>query len=286
MKRIVKFINTCPFSLAPAIWFFSYHRKTRRISRRLAHLFGLVSPQATSRRTAPGRRFSLSACTRVSRRTFSWPETFSWQQPEQRMKSFSLSSSPRWRRRRRGTRRTTPRRRGSLSWIKIPSWSSLWLGWKISWFWIVAFFARQQLSCPRKKMRIESKKTSYVLCYACVYVRIVEVEEYLDAKSDDTMMGVREEKRYSLSSFPRRRFVRFGKPRWQKKRKKRSVQNRPQNERRKFCFLSTLCFWKRRFCLSRDTLFVVGACKKKSKYCSGWIQQRDRWCTNFEGDLK
>ena len=115
MKRIVKFINTCPFSLAPAIWFFSYHRKTRRISRRLAHLFGLVSPQATSRRTAPGRRFSLSACTRVSRRTFSWPETFSWQQPEQRMKSFSLSSSPRWRRRRRGTRRTTPRRRGSLS---------------------------------------------------------------------------------------------------------------------------------------------------------------------------
>jgi len=37
----------------------------------LAHLFGLVSPQATSRRTAPGRRFSLSACTRVSRRTFS-----------------------------------------------------------------------------------------------------------------------------------------------------------------------------------------------------------------------
>ena len=53
-------------------------------------------------------------------------------------------------------------------------------------------------------MRIESKKTSYVLCYVCVYVRIVEVEEYLDAKSDDTMMGVREEKRYSLSSFPRR----------------------------------------------------------------------------------
>ena len=120
MKRIVIFINTCPFSLAPAICFFSYHRKQKRISRRLAHLFGLVSRLATSRRTAPGRRFSLSACTRVSRRTFSWPETFSWQQPE-RMKSFSLSSSPRWRRRRRGTRRTTPRRRGSLSWIKIPS---------------------------------------------------------------------------------------------------------------------------------------------------------------------
>lgn len=122
VKRIVKFINTCPFSLAPAIWFFSYPRKQRRISRRLAHLFGLVSPQATSRRTAPGRRFSLSACTRVSRRTFSWrhPETFSPQQ-RRRMKTFSLSSSPRWRRRRRGTRRTTPRRRGSLSWIKIPS---------------------------------------------------------------------------------------------------------------------------------------------------------------------
>lgn len=51
-------------------------------------------------------------------------------------------------------------------------------------------------------MRIESKKTSYVLCYACVYVRIVEVEEYLDAKSDDTMMGVREEKRYSLFVSP------------------------------------------------------------------------------------
>jgi len=120
VKRIVKFINTCPFSLAPAIWFFSYPRKQRRISRRLAHLFGLVSRLATSRRTAPGRRFSLSACTRVSRRTFSWrPETF--YQPEQRRKTFSLSSSPRWRRRRRGTRRTTPRRRGSLSWIKIPS---------------------------------------------------------------------------------------------------------------------------------------------------------------------
>ena len=123
LKRIVIiFINTCPFSLAPAIWFFSYHRKQKKISRRLAHLFGLVSPQATSRRTAPGRRFSLSACTRVSRRTFSWrhPETFSPQQ-RRRMKTFSLSSSPRWRRRRRGTRRTTPRRRGSLSWIKIPS---------------------------------------------------------------------------------------------------------------------------------------------------------------------
>ena len=77
LKRIVIiFINTCPFSLAPAIWFFSYHRKQKKISRRLAHLFGLVSPQATSRRTAPGRRFSLSACTRVSRRTFSRPETF------------------------------------------------------------------------------------------------------------------------------------------------------------------------------------------------------------------
>jgi len=51
-------------------------------------------------------------------------------------------------------------------------------------------------------MRIESKKTSYVLCYVCVYVRIVEVEEYLDAKSDDTMMCVREEKRYSLFVSP------------------------------------------------------------------------------------
>ena len=76
-RIVIIFINTCPFSLAPAIWFFSYHRKQKKISRRLAHLFGLVSPQATSRRTAPGRRFSLSACTRVSRRTFSWrPETF------------------------------------------------------------------------------------------------------------------------------------------------------------------------------------------------------------------
>jgi len=32
-------------------------------------------------------------------------------------------------------------------------------------------------------------------------VRIVEVEEYFDAKSDDTIVYVREEKRYCRSSF-------------------------------------------------------------------------------------
>ena len=47
-------------------------------------------------------------------------------------------------------------------------------------------------------MRIESKKTSYVLCYVCVYVRIVEVEEYLDAKSDDTLSMCERRKKDTL----------------------------------------------------------------------------------------
>ena len=51
-------------------------------------------------------------------------------------------------------------------------------------------------------MRIESKKTSYTCCVdVCVYVRIVEVEEYLDAKSDDTLDVCRDGKKI-LSLFP------------------------------------------------------------------------------------
>ena len=49
-----------------------------------------------------------------------------------------------------------------------------------------------------------------------MYVRIVEVEAYLDAKSDDTMCMC-ERKKDTLVRFPSN--VGCRKPRWQKKRK-------------------------------------------------------------------
>jgi len=54
-----------------------------------------------------------------------------------------------------------------------------------------------------------------------VYVRIVEVEAYLDAKSDDTLDVWETEKRYSRCGFPSKQRPILGrrKPRWQKKRK-------------------------------------------------------------------
>ena len=100
-------------------------------------------------------------------------------------------------------------------------------------------------------------------------MRIVEVEEYLDAKSDDTMMGVREEKDTLSLRFP---VVgsRFGKPRWQKKKKKTVGPKSPTTKREtKILFSLHALFLEKEILSPRDTLFVVGACKKKCKYCSG-----------------
>jgi len=70
-----------------------------------------------------------------------------------------------------------------------------------------------------------------MLCYVYVYVRIVEVEEYLDAKSDDTRDGIDWKKRYSRR-FPLKTKLLSGtqKATMAKKKKKRSgVQNRQKN---------------------------------------------------------
>ena len=85
-------------------------------------LLCLFSKPAKWRRFSPGRRSSRSACT-ASRSWIFSPSGTSWRKRafSSTRRTFSLSSSPRRRRRRTRTRRTRPRRRGSLSWIKIPS---------------------------------------------------------------------------------------------------------------------------------------------------------------------
>ncbi len=85
-------------------------------------LLCLFSKPARWRRFSPGRRSSRSACT-ASRSWIFSPSGTSWRKRafSSTRRTFSLSSSPRRRRRRTRTRRTRPRRRGSLSWIKIPS---------------------------------------------------------------------------------------------------------------------------------------------------------------------
>ena len=85
-------------------------------------LLCLFSKPARWRRCSPGRRSSRSACT-ASRSWIFSPSGTSWRKRafSSTRRTFSLSSSPRRRRRRTRTRRTRPRRRGSLSWIKIPS---------------------------------------------------------------------------------------------------------------------------------------------------------------------
>jgi len=79
-----------------------------------------------------------------------------------------------------------------------------------------------------------------MLCYVYVYVRIVEVEEYLDAKSDDTRDGIDWKKRYSRR-FPLKTKLLSGtqKATMAKKKKKRSGGSKSPKK-----LFSPLC-WKR-----------------------------------------
>lgn len=73
-----------------------------------------------------------------------------------------------------------------------------------------------------------------------MYVRIVEVEAYLDAKSDDTMCMCERKKDTLVRLFGMQKAT------MAKKKKKRAVKNEA-----KFCFLSRV---GKGFCLA-DTLF-------------------------------
>ena len=97
-----------------------------------------------------------------------------------------------------------------------------------------------------------------MLCYVYVYVRIVEVEEYLDAKSDDTRDGIDWKKRYSRFPLKRSFFLGRRKPRWQKKKKKRS--------RFKIAKKIVLSPVLEKDFVSCDTL--LGACRKVIYWCN------------------
>ena len=162
VKRIVKFINTCPFSLAPAIWFFlpaeteedfpgDWHTSSAS-SRRRRRRDGRRRDDGFPFRLVRGFRGGLFRGRRLFHRSSGG--------------RLSLSSSPRWRRRRRGTRRTTPRRRGSLSWIKISELIALpaWMDLEI---WIVAFLRGNVYFRARaKRCGLSQRKhlTTVVLC--------------------------------------------------------------------------------------------------------------------------
>ena len=78
----------------------------------------------------------------------------------------------------------------------------------------------------------------------CVYVRIVEVEASLDAKSDDTLDVCETEKRYSLVVVsPQNKGLFWDAESHDGKKKERTVQNRPKN-----------CVLEKDF-VSCDTLF-------------------------------
>ncbi len=70
---------------------------------------------------------------------------------------------------------------------------------------------------------------------ACIYVRIVEVEEYLDAKSDDTRDGIDLEKKI-LSVSPSKQRLLLGTERHDGKKKEKTVGSKSPKKRENFVF--------------------------------------------------